>query len=165
MHLSRRAALTLACLALFPLPLRAAGCQPLVPGLTLCDATGWRLDGVEGATATLSHVTGPTASVTLLLNRTEEEQMWDGWMASHTPISARAKVLEVELTEILGLDATTTAYLPRDAKPAAVIALTSAQGDGRSLSVSTSAPGETFSDQHRQAHAGLLAALKLDPPE
>jgi hypothetical protein len=165
MPLTRRATLSLACLALIPLPLRAEDCPPLLPGLSLCGTDGWRLTSVDGPTASLIHVSGITGSVTLLTGRTDEEMMWDGWQAAHAPISARAQVLEVALTESIGLSASTTAYLPRHLLPPAVIVLTSAQGNGLSLSVSTQAPGETYDDPHRQAHAALLSALRLDPLE
>jgi hypothetical protein len=116
-------------------------------------------------TASLIHASGLKAQVTLMTDRSEEEMMWDGWQASHAPISARAEVLEVGMTEVVGLYAATTAYCPRHLKPATVIAMTSAQGNGLSLTVTSQSLGEIYSDQHRRAHAALLAALKLDPIE
>jgi hypothetical protein len=165
MRLTRRSALSLFCLAALPYPLQAAACTSLVPMLTLCDVQDWRLETTDGVSATLVHSGGFAATVSLLSSRSEEELMWDRWQASHAPISARAEVLEVMLDEVIGLSATTTAYLPRHLSPKAIIVLTAAQGKAFSLRVSSTAPGETFTDQHRQAHAALLATLRLDRPE
>ncbi len=165
MRLTRRSAFSLFCLAALPYPLQAAACTTLLPTLSLCDSLDWQLETTDGVTATLIHSGGLTASVTLQSGRSEEELMWDGWQAAHAPISARAEVLEVALDDVIGLSATTTAYLPRHLSPKAVIVLTAAQGKGHSLRVSSTAPGETFTDPHRQAHAALLAALILDRPE
>jgi hypothetical protein len=165
MRLTRRSALSLICVAALPFPLQAAACTSLVPKLTLCDTQDWRLETTDGVTATLIHSGGVTASVSLLSDRSEEQMMWDSWQAAHAPISARADVLYAALDDVIKLSATTTAYLPRHMSPQAVIVLTAAQGNGLSLRVSSAAPGETFTDQHRQAHAALLAALRLDQPE
>jgi hypothetical protein len=165
MKLTRRTALTFVCLTALPLPLRAGGCLPLLPGLSLCDTTDWRLDTIEGTTASLIHASGLAAKVTFLTGRSEDDLMWDGWQATHAPISARAEVLDVSFTEVIGLTGITTAYLPRHLSPPTVVVLSSAQGLGRSIRVTSQSYGTTFSDQHRRAVAALLAALQLDPTE
>lgn len=165
MQLTRRATLSLACLAVFPARPDAATCTPVFPGLSLCDGWGWRIVSVTGASATLTSGLGFTATLTFRTGLNEDLLTSEGWMALHAPISARANVLAVGFFDIDGRIATTAAYLPRHLSPPAIVALTSWRRSGTSLSVWTQSPGESYSDLHRQTHEGLLAALQLDLPE
>ncbi|MGL4237773.1 hypothetical protein [Tabrizicola sp.] len=165
MNLTRRAAFSFACLALLPVRLRAATCEPIFTALSLCEARGWRLASVSGNTAGLTHDTGISATITLETGLSEEDLGWARCQVSHAPISARADVLEGGPAEVDGRAAWTSIYLPRHTSPPGVVAMSSFQGDGTSLVIWTRGPGETYSDQHREAHDGLLAALQLDLAE
>ncbi|MBL9048866.1 MAG: hypothetical protein JNK19_01990 [Tabrizicola sp.] len=165
MQITRRAALPIAFLSLLSAPTIAASCMSLLPGLAFCGQSGWELVAIDGDQVRMAHDGGLTAEIRLRRGLSAEDMQWESCMAAHAPISARAQVLSVQSPEISGRIASTTAYLPRHLSPAAVIALTSYQGDGLSLVVTTRGPGDTYSDPHQRAHAALLAALKLDPPE
>jgi hypothetical protein len=165
MRLTRRFLLSLASIAVLPASLHAVTCEPLLTGLLLCDADGWRLASVEGETVSLTHTSGIAAVITLRTGLTEDEMFGERWMVTHAPISARATVLEVGLASISERVASTSVYLPRHLSPPEVVALSAYRGTTTSLVVSTRGPGETYSDQHREAHDGLLAALQLDLPE
>ncbi|NJM82623.1 MAG: hypothetical protein HC844_09060 [Tabrizicola sp.] len=163
MRLTRRATL-LACLVLFPLRLGATVCEPVMPGLMLCDAQGWTLQSVEGGTAIFTSEEGITGTVTLKTGLDAEAEVWANWQQSHAPISARAVVLDTAFVEIDGRLAARSAWLPRHVDHPTVVAMTGQVGDGLALAVTTSASAETFDNTHRDAHERLCAALKLDRP-
>jgi hypothetical protein len=165
MTLTRRSTILLAGLTLLPTPMFAAVCEPIFPGLSLCDASGWRLADVSGTTASFTHDTGISATISMKTGLSDDELTWAGWQASHAPISARANVLEVGLSEIDGRFTSWSAYFPRHLSPPTVVVLASYQGSGTSINVSTRGPGETYADPHRQAHDSLIAAIRLDLPE
>ncbi|MFM7336350.1 MAG: hypothetical protein ACKO1H_18415 [Tabrizicola sp.] len=144
----------------------AAACTPLLPQLSLCDASGWRLDRIEDNIRYLSHDSGVTATVRLATGLSEDQIAGERWMISHAPISARAEVLATDLFQVGTQYGSTVAYLPRHADPAIVVVLSDIIGRDFALVITTQETGvNTYTDAHKTAHDRLLAALQLDLPE
>lgn len=166
MHLTRRAALSLALLPVVPASIRAQtdGCVSLSPGLQLCDARGWTLlPGSTNGSFHLLSANGIVGAVTLTPNLTPDQVSGARWTISHMPISARANVLSTGFIEISGHSGTTVAYLPRHADPVMVVALSDVIGSDFTLVVSSHETGiDAYSPLHQEDHAALLAALRLD---
>jgi hypothetical protein len=165
MPMTRLTVFAFALLPLLPHPLLAAACEPLLPGLSLCDAKGWRVEKVEADSAHLISDAG-IQGVVVLHAKLSQEAVWSEMdLLTHMPISSRAEVLEVEMPTLSGLYASTVAYRPRHEDPPLVVALTTASGDDFVLSVHSRNGAETYTAAHKDAHSALLAALKLDIAE
>ena len=151
--------------ALLPGRLRAETCDEVLPGLRLCDVWGWGRDTAADGVVTLTHATGITATIVLETGLDAEGETWANWQQSHAPISARANVLATDLVQIDGRFAARAAWRPRHVAAPTIVVMTGHVGSGLSLTVTTVALAETYTDTHREVHDDLCAAIRLDLPE